>query len=179
MYCFFKKFNCLFIYSWVCWVFVSVRGLSLVVASGGHSPSRCADLSLSRPLLLRSTGSRRAGSVVVAHWPSCSAARGIFPDQGSNPCPLHWQADSQPLRHQGSSIVLLLWTSIIGLCRLLLLTAHRPSCLLVEPEAVTFTASQQCDCLSFPGVRPSLHACHAEGHLESWRPPLPNADELS
>ena len=27
---------------------------------------------------------------------------GIFPDQGSNPCPLHWQADSQPLRHQGS-----------------------------------------------------------------------------
>ena len=27
---------------------------------------------------------------------------GILPDQGSNPCPLHWQADSQPLRHQGS-----------------------------------------------------------------------------
>ena len=54
------------------------------------------------PLLLRSTGSRRTGSVVVAHGPSCSAACGIFPDQGSNPCPLHWQADSQPLRHQGS-----------------------------------------------------------------------------
>ena len=33
---------------------------------------------------------------------SCSAACGIFPDQGSNPCPLHWQADSQPLHHQGS-----------------------------------------------------------------------------
>ena len=87
---------------WLCWVFVSVRGLSLVAASGGHSSSRCAGLSLSRPLLLRSTGSRRAGSVVVAHWPSCSAACGIFPDQGSNPCALHWQADSQPLRHQGS-----------------------------------------------------------------------------
>ena len=43
-----------------------------------------------------------AGSVVVVHRPSCSAACGIFPDQGSNPCPLHWQADSQPLRHQGS-----------------------------------------------------------------------------
>ena len=67
-----------------------------------HSSSRCAGLSLSRPLLLRSTGSRRAGSVAVAHGPSCSAACGIFPDQGSNPCPLHWQADSQPLRHQGS-----------------------------------------------------------------------------
>ena len=33
-------------------------------------------------------------SVVVAHGLSCSAAYGIFPDQGSNPCPLHWQADS-------------------------------------------------------------------------------------
>ena len=79
-----------------------MRGLSIVVASGGHSSSRCAGLSLSRPLLLRSTGSRCAGSVVVAHGPSHSAACGIFPDQGSNPCPLHWQADSQPLRHQGS-----------------------------------------------------------------------------
>ena len=79
-----------------------MRGFSLVVASGGHSSSRCAGLSLSQPLLLRSTGSRRAGSVVVAHGPSCSAACGILPDQGSNPCPLHWQADSQPLHHQGS-----------------------------------------------------------------------------
>ena len=59
-------------------------------------------LSLLRPLFLRSTGSRRAGSVVVAHGPSCSVSCGILPDQGSNPCPLHWQADSQPLRHQGS-----------------------------------------------------------------------------
>ena len=81
-----------------------MRGLSLVVASGGHTSSRCAGLSLSRPLFLRSTGSRRTGSVVVAHRPSCSAACGIFPDQGSNPCPLHWQADSQPLRYQGSPL---------------------------------------------------------------------------
>ena len=92
----------LFIYFWLCWVFISVRGLSLVAASGGHSSSQCAGLSLSRPLLLRSTGSRCAGSVVVAHGPSCSVACGIFPDQGLNPCPLHWQADSQPPRHQGS-----------------------------------------------------------------------------
>ena len=94
----------LFIYFWLCWVFVSVRGLSLVAASGGHSSSRCAGLLLSRPLLLRSTGSRRTGSVVVAHGRSRSAACGILPDQGSNPCPLHWQADSQPLRQQGSPI---------------------------------------------------------------------------
>ena len=99
---FFYLFIYLFIYLWLCWVFVSVRGLSLVAASGGHSSARCAGLSLSRPLLLRSTGSRRAGSVIVAHGPSCSVACGIFPHQGSNPCPLHWQTDSQPLRHQGS-----------------------------------------------------------------------------
>ena len=73
----------------------------------GHSSSRCTGLSLSRPLLLRSTGSRCAGSVVVAHGPSLSAACGIFPDQGSNLCPLHWQADSQPLRQQGSPKFLL------------------------------------------------------------------------
>ena len=85
-----------------------MQGLSLVVASGGHSSSWCAGLSLSRPLLLWSTGSRRAGSVVVAHGPSCSAACGILPDQGSNLCPLHWQADSQPLRHQGSPLLQLL-----------------------------------------------------------------------
>ena len=90
------------IYVWLCWVFVSVRGLSLVVASEGHSSSRCMGLSLSRPLLLWSTGSRCAGSVVVAHGPSCSTAFGILPEQGSNPCPLHRQADSQPLCHQGS-----------------------------------------------------------------------------
>ena len=91
------KFIYLFIYFWLCWVFVSARGLSPAAASGGHSSSRCAGLSPSWPLLLRSMG-----SAVVAHGPSCSMACGILPDQGSNPCPLHWQADSQPLRHQGS-----------------------------------------------------------------------------
>ena len=79
-----------------------MRGLSPVAASRGHSPSRRTGLSPSRPLLLRSTGSRRAGPAIVARGPSCSAACGILPDQGSNPCPLHQQADSQPLRHQGS-----------------------------------------------------------------------------
>ena len=103
------------IYFWLRWVFVSVRGLSLVAASGGHSSSRCVGLSLSRPLLLWSTGSRRAGSVVVAHRPSCSAACGIFPDQGSNPCPLHWQADSQPLRHQGSPLIFFLFICLISI----------------------------------------------------------------
>ena len=38
----------------------------------------------------------------MAHGFSCPAACGIFPDQGSNSCLLHWQADSLPLSHQGS-----------------------------------------------------------------------------
>ena len=36
----------------------------------------------------------RSLSEFVVHGLSCSAACGIFPDQGSNPCPLHWQVDS-------------------------------------------------------------------------------------
>ena len=43
-----------------------------------------------------------ADSVVVGHRLSCSEACEIFPDQESNPCLLHWQADSLPLSLQGS-----------------------------------------------------------------------------
>ena len=119
----------LFIYFRLHWVFVAAHRLSLVAASRGYSSLRCTGFSLQWLLLLQSTGSMRAGfrscgtwaqqlwhvgsavaarglqstgSVAVAHGLSCSAACGIFPDQGSNPCPLHWQADCQPLRHQGS-----------------------------------------------------------------------------
>ena len=49
-----------YFYFWLRWVFVAVRGLSLVAASGGYSSLRCAGFSL-WPLLLWSTGSRRAG----------------------------------------------------------------------------------------------------------------------
>ena len=107
LYFYFYFLNYLFIFGCVGSLFLC-EGFSLVAASGGHSSSRCAGLSLSWPLLLRSTGSRRAGSVVVAHGLSCSASCGIFPDQGSNPCPLHWQADSQPLCHQESPLVFIL-----------------------------------------------------------------------
>ena len=120
---FFTIFIYLFIYFWLCWVFVSVQGLSLVAASGGHSSSRCTGLSLSQPLLLRSTGSRRTGSVVVAHGPSCSVACGIFPDQSSNPCPLHWQADSQPLHHQGSPYIFLINLKILFHCLLIFIVS--------------------------------------------------------
>ena len=55
-------------------------------------------------------GLQSAGSVVVAHGLSCSTACGIFLDQSLNPCPLHWQVDSQPLSHQGSPSLLFLNT---------------------------------------------------------------------
>ena len=69
-------------------------GFSLVAASRGYYLLRCTGFSLRWLLLLRSMGCRREGSVVVAHGLSCSTSCGIFPDQGSNPCPLHWQVDS-------------------------------------------------------------------------------------
>ena len=78
------------------WVFVAAGGFSLVAVSWG-----CSSFLF---FLLQSIGSRArrlpqlqcVGSVVVALGPSGFSAYGIFPDQGSNPCPLHWQADSYP-----------------------------------------------------------------------------------
>ena len=85
--CTFFKVIYLFIYFWLRWVFIAARGLSAVAVSGGYSSLLCTGFSLRWPLLLRSTGSRCTGSVVVVHGLSCSAACGIFPAQGSNPCP--------------------------------------------------------------------------------------------
>ena len=63
-------------------------------------------------------GTQHMGSVVVEHGLSCFVACGIFPDQGLNLCPLHWQADSYPLYHQGSPMLLLLLSrfSRVRLC---------------------------------------------------------------
>ena len=40
----------------------------------------------------------------ILEWVAISFSKGISPIQGSNPCLLHWQADSLPLSHQGSSV---------------------------------------------------------------------------
>ena len=84
------------------WVFVAAHRLSLVAASRGYSSLWCMGFSL-QWLLLLSTGSGRTGSVVVAHRLSCSAACGIFLDQGSNLCPLHWPAGSLTTAPPGKS----------------------------------------------------------------------------
>ena len=49
-------------------------------------------------LLLQSTGSRHMGFSSCGSW--APETCGILPDQGLNPCPLHRQAESQPLDHQ-------------------------------------------------------------------------------
>ena len=85
----------IYIYIYIFFFFLAVLGLCCCT----RAFSSCGEWGL---LLLWSMGSRHVGfsccgaraSVVVAHGPSCSAACGIFPDQGSNLCPLHWQADS-------------------------------------------------------------------------------------
>ena len=53
------------IYFGLCWVFVAVQELSLVVASRGYSSSQVTGFSLQQVLLLQSPGSRRARSVTT------------------------------------------------------------------------------------------------------------------
>ena len=62
--------------------FPAAHGFSLVVVNRGYFLLRCWP------------GSRCLGSEVMAHGLSCSTARGVFPDQGLNPCSLHWQVGS-------------------------------------------------------------------------------------
>ena len=95
-------------YLFISFIFLAVLGLRFYARAFSSCGKRgplfiavCGPFTVAASLV-GSTGSRRAASVVVAHGPSCSAACGILPDQGSNPCRLHWQADSQPLHHQGS-----------------------------------------------------------------------------
>ena len=114
---FIKKY--LFIYFWLHWVFIAAHGLPLVVESrgllscctvwashwGGFSCCRaqglqqlwCMGSVVTAPRL------QSAGSVVVT-WAQWLYGMWDLLEQGSNPCPLHWQADSQPLDHQGSPV---------------------------------------------------------------------------
>ena len=62
----------------------------------GAQSLKYMDLGVAVPRL------QSTGSVAAANRLSCSMACGIFPNQGLNPCLLHWQADSLPLSHQGN-----------------------------------------------------------------------------
>ena len=79
-------------------------------ACGGQRATvhlRCVGFSLQGLL-----SSQNAGSVVVTPRLSCSEACGVFPGQGSNPCPLRWQAGALPLHHQRSGYVIPLMTAL-------------------------------------------------------------------
>ena len=75
----FLKNNFTYLLIFGCTGSLMLCGLSLVV-SGSFS--------------CHSTGSRTQASVVVQQEPRCATTYGIAPDEGSNPCLLHWQADS-------------------------------------------------------------------------------------
>ena len=53
-----------------------------------------------------------AWALSVVCRPSCSVVCRIFPDQGSHPCPLHWQVDIHPFCHQGSPNHSLKWSEV-------------------------------------------------------------------
>jgi len=81
----------------LCWVFITACKLSLVSASRDCSLVTGTALSLPWLLLWHSTGCRAPRLHGLLPPQHC----GIFLDQGSDPCPLHWQANSYPLHHQG------------------------------------------------------------------------------
>ena len=76
--------------------------------------SSCGERGLLFVVVLRfltvvgSVGSRTRAQQLWCMGLVASETCGIFLDQGSNWCPLHWQADSYPLCHQGSLSLLLL-----------------------------------------------------------------------
>ena len=79
-----------------------LMGFSLVAVSSGYSLLVVHRHLIAVASLVAAPRLWSTGSVVMARRLSCSASCGIFPDQGSYLCLLHWQADSLPLSHQGS-----------------------------------------------------------------------------
>ena len=89
------------------------EGFSLVVERGGYSPGEgrgfltaMASLAVEHGLQdLWAQSFWLPGSAVMVLGLSCSEACGIILDEGCNPCPLHWRADSLPVSHQGSLVL--------------------------------------------------------------------------
>ena len=74
--------------------YLFLAALDLVAARGLFSSGDTGALVLVASLVGEQRLWGAQASVVVAHRLCCPTACGIFPDQGSNPCPLRWQADS-------------------------------------------------------------------------------------
>ena len=97
-----------FIQFWLRWVFVAALRHSPIAVSGGYSLVAVWWLTVVASLIAEYGLQSTQTLVVMAHRLSCPATCGTFPDQGSNSCPMHWQADSQPLDHLGSPVSLFL-----------------------------------------------------------------------
>ena len=85
-------------------------GEQWLLSSRGARVSRCGGFSWCRatgvfvaPVFV-APRLQSTGSLVVVRGFSCSAACGIFLNQSSNPCLLHWHVDFLPLSHQGSPL---------------------------------------------------------------------------
>ena len=123
----------MFLYPWLCWVSVAARAPPCAewgpLSSRGGLASRCSGLSSCRSQALGhpdfsscSMWAQQLRSWAPEHrLRSCgsqaerSCSMWDPPDRGSNPCLLHWQADSLPLSHQGSPTVSFLERLMCGL----------------------------------------------------------------
>ena len=101
------NFICLFYLLWLLWVLTAHR---LVSSCSGRGSSPAAGLRLlpavPSPHGARSPGCvgsrlQSTGSGVVARSLAAVWVCGVFPEQGQNPCLLHWQANALPQSHRG------------------------------------------------------------------------------
>ena len=102
---FFFKLLKLFIDLWLCWVFIAVRAFSSYnewgpLSSRGAWAARFAGFSCCRARAVAA----QVSVVAACGLSGCDSqaleypvARGTFPNQESNLCPLHRQVDSSPL----------------------------------------------------------------------------------
>ena len=90
------------------------QGLLLVVVLGlfteAASLAAAHRLQSVQALTVVVPGLQSTGSTIMVCGLSCSALGNRTPNQGSNPSLWHWQMDSLPLSHQGSS-----WNSLHSL----------------------------------------------------------------
>ena len=99
-------FLILCIYLWLNWVFVCELSLVAAVGATLYVVEHATLIAMASSVVEH--GLQDAGLAAVAL--SRLAAWGIFLDQGSNPLPLLWQADSLPLDHQGSPRLWFTWS---------------------------------------------------------------------
>ena len=83
---FLKFYLCIYLCFRLHGVFVAAHRFWLVAANGGYSLVAVASLVAEHRF-------QSAVSVVVEPGLRYPRAYRIFPDQGSNPCPLHWQVN--------------------------------------------------------------------------------------